>query len=160
MLRIPHCLDSRLTDGGKVVIPTHRPLSTPQKHYYFSASGTHFCWGLSKSQVIVWPEGWGKSKRFIHLIGSRTRDRPKCWNICAAVGIKWLGLYTSQRYNANSLSNRSRIRAVLTAVNEVRLQSLIANWQHSLGSALSLNVTPSCRNWWESFQLYFHSLLI
>jgi hypothetical protein len=26
MLRIPHCLDNRLTDGGKVVSPTHRPL--------------------------------------------------------------------------------------------------------------------------------------
>jgi hypothetical protein len=42
MLRIPHCLDNRLTDGSKVVIPTHRPRSTPQKHN-FSASGTHFC---------------------------------------------------------------------------------------------------------------------
>jgi hypothetical protein len=31
MLRIPHCLDSRLTDGGWVVSPTHRPHSTPQK---------------------------------------------------------------------------------------------------------------------------------
>jgi hypothetical protein len=41
MLRIPHCLDNRLTDGGKIVSLTHRPLSTPQKH--FSASGTHFC---------------------------------------------------------------------------------------------------------------------
>jgi hypothetical protein len=39
MLRIPHCLDSRLTDGGKAVSPTHRPLSTPQK---ISSSGTHF----------------------------------------------------------------------------------------------------------------------
>jgi hypothetical protein len=39
MLRIPHCLDSRLTDDGKVDITTHRPRSTPQKHY-FSASGT------------------------------------------------------------------------------------------------------------------------
>jgi hypothetical protein len=29
MLRIPHCLDSRLTDGGKLVSPTHRPRSTP-----------------------------------------------------------------------------------------------------------------------------------
>jgi hypothetical protein len=38
MLRIPHCLDNLLTD----VIPTHRPRSTPQKHY-FHASGTHFC---------------------------------------------------------------------------------------------------------------------
>jgi hypothetical protein len=43
MLRIPHCLDNRLTDGGKVVSPTYRPHFTPQKHYYFSVSGTHFC---------------------------------------------------------------------------------------------------------------------
>jgi hypothetical protein len=26
MLRIPHCLDNRLTNGGMVVSPTHRPL--------------------------------------------------------------------------------------------------------------------------------------
>jgi hypothetical protein len=42
MLKIPHCLDSRLTDGGKVVSPLHRPRSTPHKHY-FSVSDTHFC---------------------------------------------------------------------------------------------------------------------
>jgi hypothetical protein len=30
MLRIPHCLGSRLTDGGKVVSLTHRPRSTPR----------------------------------------------------------------------------------------------------------------------------------
>jgi hypothetical protein len=36
-----HCLDNRLTDGGKVVSPTHRPHFTPQKHYYFYVSGTH-----------------------------------------------------------------------------------------------------------------------
>jgi hypothetical protein len=43
MLRIPHCLDNRLTDGGKVVSPKHPPHFTPQKHYYFYVSGTHFC---------------------------------------------------------------------------------------------------------------------
>jgi hypothetical protein len=42
MLRIPHCLDNRLTDGGKVVSLTRRPCPTPQKHY-FSASDAHFC---------------------------------------------------------------------------------------------------------------------
>jgi hypothetical protein len=36
-------LDNRLTDGVKVVSPTHRPHFNPQKHYYFSVSGTHFC---------------------------------------------------------------------------------------------------------------------
>jgi hypothetical protein len=35
MLRIPHCLDNRLTNGGMVVSPTHRPRSTPQKHNFF-----------------------------------------------------------------------------------------------------------------------------
>jgi hypothetical protein len=32
MLKIPHCLDNRLTDGGEVSI-THRPLFTPQKYF-------------------------------------------------------------------------------------------------------------------------------
>jgi hypothetical protein len=41
MLRIPHCLDNWLIDGGKVVSPTHRPHFTPQKHF-FNASGTHY----------------------------------------------------------------------------------------------------------------------
>jgi hypothetical protein len=40
-LRIPHFLDSRLIDGGRVVSPTHRPHFTLQ--IYFSASDTHLC---------------------------------------------------------------------------------------------------------------------
>jgi hypothetical protein len=40
MLRIPHCLDNQLTDGGEVVSPTHLRQSTPQKHYYVYVSGT------------------------------------------------------------------------------------------------------------------------
>jgi hypothetical protein len=35
-------LDILLTDGDKVVSPTHRPHFTPKKHY-FSACDTHFC---------------------------------------------------------------------------------------------------------------------
>jgi hypothetical protein len=61
MLSIPHCLDIRLADGGKVVGPTHRPRSTPQNHY-FSTSGTHFYWRLSKHQGLVQPEGLGELK--------------------------------------------------------------------------------------------------
>jgi hypothetical protein len=39
MLRIPHCLDNRLTDGGKVVSPTHRPLLySPEKLFLFLRS--------------------------------------------------------------------------------------------------------------------------
>jgi hypothetical protein len=30
MLRIQHCLDNRLIDGGKVVSPTHLPDFTPR----------------------------------------------------------------------------------------------------------------------------------
>jgi hypothetical protein len=39
---LPQCLHNWLTGGGKVVSPTHRPRSTPQKRT-FSASGTRFC---------------------------------------------------------------------------------------------------------------------
>jgi hypothetical protein len=77
MLRSPPCLDSRLTDGGKVVSPTHRRRFTPQKHY-FSASGTHFCYRLSEPQGLVRPEGFGKLNKLIHLIGFRTRVLPVC----------------------------------------------------------------------------------
>jgi hypothetical protein len=36
MSRIPHFLDSRLTDGGEVVIPTHKPSFTPQEDSWYS----------------------------------------------------------------------------------------------------------------------------
>jgi rRNA maturation protein Nop10 len=38
-----YALTENSTDDGKVVSPTHPPHFTPQKHYNFSASGTHFC---------------------------------------------------------------------------------------------------------------------
>jgi hypothetical protein len=34
MLRIPQCLDNRLTDGGKVVGLTHQPHFTPHKFFF------------------------------------------------------------------------------------------------------------------------------
>jgi hypothetical protein len=70
MLRIPHCLDNRLTDGGKVVSPTQQPQFTPQKHYYFNASGTHFCWRLSKPQGLVRPEGIVKFEILPHPVSN------------------------------------------------------------------------------------------
>jgi hypothetical protein len=63
MFRVLHCLDNRLTDGGKVVSPTNQPHFNPQKHYYLYVSGTHFCSRLSKSQGLVRPEG------LLYLIG-------------------------------------------------------------------------------------------
>jgi hypothetical protein len=57
MLRIPHCLDTRLTDGGEVLDLIHWQRSTPLKHY-FSPSGT-----LSKPHDII---------------GTRTRGFPVC----------------------------------------------------------------------------------
>jgi hypothetical protein len=43
VLRIPHCLDNRLIDGGKAVSPKHRPHFTPQKHNFFNVASTLFC---------------------------------------------------------------------------------------------------------------------
>jgi hypothetical protein len=79
MSRTPHCLDSRLTDGGKVVSPTHRPRFTPHKAYFY-VSGTDFCQRPSKPQGLVRPEGLGKFKKKNHFIGFRTRDFP-VWSI-------------------------------------------------------------------------------
>jgi hypothetical protein len=73
ILIIPHCLDSRLTDGGKAVSPTHRSRYTPQKH--FSASCTHFCYRLNKPQGLVRPEGLGKLKK-IHSSHRDSNPRP------------------------------------------------------------------------------------
>jgi hypothetical protein len=42
MLRIPHCLDNQLTDGGEVISLTHQPRSRTQK-YYVSISDTDIC---------------------------------------------------------------------------------------------------------------------
>jgi hypothetical protein len=70
MLRIPHYLDNRLTDGGKVVSPTHRQHFTLQKHYYLSASGTHFCQRLSKPKGLVRSEVLGKFKNSPHRVSN------------------------------------------------------------------------------------------
>jgi hypothetical protein len=51
MLRIPHCLDNQLTDGGEIVSLTRWPPSIPQKHF-FSASVTPFCYRPSQPQDI------------------------------------------------------------------------------------------------------------
>jgi hypothetical protein len=39
------CIAMQLLDVTfpTAVSPTHRPLSAPQKHYFHSASGAHFC---------------------------------------------------------------------------------------------------------------------
>jgi hypothetical protein len=66
ILRIPHCIDNRLTDVGKVVSLAHRPHSVPQKQY-FSASGTHFCYRLSEPQGLVKPEELGKLMKSIYI---------------------------------------------------------------------------------------------
>jgi hypothetical protein len=52
MLRIPHCLDNGLTDGGKVVSPTHQPHFTPQKHYYYHHHHQHH------EIVIITEKSW------------------------------------------------------------------------------------------------------
>jgi hypothetical protein len=66
MLKIPHCLDNRITDGGKVLSPKHPPHFTPQKHYfyyYYYVYDTYFCYKLSKPQGLVRPERLGKFKK-------------------------------------------------------------------------------------------------
>jgi hypothetical protein len=74
--RLPYSPDNRLRDGGKVVGPTHRPRSTPQKHY-LSASGTRFCYRLSMPQSLVLLEGLDKLKRTV--LTSSCPEPPIVW---------------------------------------------------------------------------------
>jgi hypothetical protein len=76
MLRIPHCLDNRLTDGGEVGSLTRRPCSIP--HELFFLFCTHLCYRLSKPRGLVRLEGLGTLKKFSDLIGSRIRYLPAC----------------------------------------------------------------------------------
>jgi hypothetical protein len=90
MLRIPHCLDSRLTDGGEVVSLTHRPLSTPQKLYFSTGRSLLPRNFIFMFLVLIFVRGRltpGTSeagsirqieKKFIHLIWHQTRDLPAC----------------------------------------------------------------------------------
>jgi hypothetical protein len=74
MLRISHCLHNRLTDGGKVVSPTHRQLSTLHKHFLVRISVT----GWVNPRTTVRMGILGKLKNVNDLIGFRTRDLPAC----------------------------------------------------------------------------------
>jgi hypothetical protein len=72
-LRVPHYLDNRLTDGGKVVILTRRPPFTPPGRFLVLICVR----GWVDPRAIVRLEGLRQLKK-IHLIGTRTRDLPAC----------------------------------------------------------------------------------
>jgi hypothetical protein len=64
VLRIPHCLDNRLTDDGKVVtaLRTRRTL-LPRNIIIFMFWYPFLLEAESKSQGLVRPEGLGKFKK-------------------------------------------------------------------------------------------------
>jgi hypothetical protein len=80
MLKIPHCLDNRLRDCAKVVNPTHQQNFTPNKHYYFCVSGTHFAHNfvgevianffVDKECHVV-----GLTDPYVHILGFLDRSR-------------------------------------------------------------------------------------
>jgi hypothetical protein len=66
--KLPHCIDNRLTDGGKVVSRTRQPRFTHKK-----SSDTNFCFNdRVNRRVMVWLEGLSKLKKFNNLFGTRT----------------------------------------------------------------------------------------
>jgi hypothetical protein len=66
--------DIRLTDGGKVVSPTRRPLFVPRK-----IQGTPVR-GWVDPRAIVLLEGLGKLKKIIHLIRD-SKPRPSGYRV-------------------------------------------------------------------------------
>jgi hypothetical protein len=74
--RLPHYLDKRLTDGGKVVSPTRRPPFTPRFHFLKFLIPISVR-GWVDTSAIMRPGGLRKLEK-IHLIGTRSRDLPAC----------------------------------------------------------------------------------
>jgi hypothetical protein len=69
-LRLPHSLDNRLTDGGKLsALRADRPLP-PMK-----IPGTHFYQRLSRPQAH---NAAGRIRKYSDVIGNRTRDTSAC----------------------------------------------------------------------------------
>jgi hypothetical protein len=91
-LRIPHWLDSRLKDGGKVVSLTPRPPFTPHGHfvlYLVLISVTR-----NKQQGLLRPELLAECKKLIYLIGSRSCDFPACSTITQPTALPRAGFET------------------------------------------------------------------
>jgi hypothetical protein len=104
MLRIPHCLDSRLTEGREVVSPTHRPHSTPRKHFLVLISVR----GCAYPRAMARLEGLYNLIKFIHLIESRSRDLPACSTMVKALPCRlYANDSASELGNSRRESNRS-----------------------------------------------------
>jgi hypothetical protein len=73
MSRLPHYLDNRLIDGGKVVSLTRRPPFTPQEDSWYSFLLRD--WVIPRARVQL--EGLSQLKEN-HLIGTRTCDLLAC----------------------------------------------------------------------------------
>jgi hypothetical protein len=72
---IQHCLDNRLTDGGKVFGFMYRPRSIPET-FFTSVTCNYFCHELCKPRELERLGGLVKLNKFIYPIGSRTRALP------------------------------------------------------------------------------------
>jgi hypothetical protein len=73
MMRIPHCLDRRPTDGGEVVSLTLRPPPLPPEISRYSF--------LSEADKLPGPSEDGRIKeieKLVHHTGSRIRDLLAC----------------------------------------------------------------------------------
>jgi hypothetical protein len=67
MLRIPHFLDNRLTDGREVVSLTRRSHFTAKEDSCYS----FLLDDESTPRAILWLRGLGNSKKLNYLIGNR-----------------------------------------------------------------------------------------
>jgi hypothetical protein len=131
MLRFPHFLDSRLTDGGKVVSLTQRPRSTPQKRY-FSASGTRLCWKPRQPKGLVWLKVLGKLKKSIHLIWCGTRDGTSMY---ALTNFEISQIKANEFHNKSKTSQLFRLRIVTYSKICVSRQK---KWEHEKKTSVAL----------------------
>jgi hypothetical protein len=73
MLRVPHFLDNRLTDGGKVSLMRRPPFTTQENSWY-----SFLLEAESTPRGVVGLEKLGQPKKSNELVGNRTRDLSVC----------------------------------------------------------------------------------
>jgi hypothetical protein len=155
MLWIPHHLDSQLTDDPKIAILTHRPLSTPQKHY-ISAAGTHFCYPqnvlISTSKIIM---AW--------LLSPFTCSGPRacllvCWFLSSVHSVAVLvGTQCTRTFQHNIMNSPHITYPMALGCSEFKCSRYIPQlkWCFLVGDLIGLDVTATCP-WmlWASALLY------
>jgi hypothetical protein len=163
MLRIPHCLDNRLIDGGKVVSPTHQPHFTPQKRsMYINTYVKHL---KCKYLCMYWQTTkycglWQTTDTTSRQRGRLTKTRQQSSNSNKHLAMRTRRGSTSRHTDWLTVSRNVTLTLALTWENFRHANhvapSIHKNWQslrRQAAVARSVYFTHGIKPWWRGGEL-------